>query len=330
MNRCLVLAKKGRAKAAPNPMVGCVIVHEGEIIGEGYHEQYGGPHAEVNAVASVKDPSLLKASTLYVNLEPCAHFGKTPPCADLIIEKEIPKVVIGCVDSFSKVCGAGIARMKSQGTEVITGVLEKESRQLNKRFFTFHEKKRPYIILKWAESSDGFIAPAQQQQAFWMTGKEAKKTVHQWRAEEMAILIGKNTALADNPSLTVREVEGKNPIRLLIDKKASLTKELALFQGEGDAYALTEKAKENHQLAVDFQNFLPSLMQVLHSKGIQSLIVEGGAITLQQFIDADLWDEARVFTAPIELKDGVNSPVFEQEAKESLMMGKDQLRLYFS
>ena len=197
-----------------------------------YHEKYGKAHAEVNAINSVKDKSLLKKSTLYVNLEPCAHFGKTPPCTNLIIESEIPKVVIGCIDSYSEVSGKGIEKMQNTGIEVIVGVLEKESRELNKRFFTFHEKKRPYIILKWAESKDGFIAPKNQNKPFWMTSSESKKLVHKWRAEEEAILIGRITAKKDNPSLTVIEVAGSNPIRIIIDKNLTLSGDLNLFNSE--------------------------------------------------------------------------------------------------
>ena len=247
MQKCLELAQKGRANTAPNPMVGCVIVHDGKIIGEGFHEQFGQAHAEVNAVDSVQDKSLLRSSTLYVNLEPCAHFGKTPPCSNLIIEYNIPKVVIGCVDTFSEVSGKGIKKMKAQGIEVISGVLNKESRELNKRFFTFHEEKRPYIILKWADSADGFIAPENQTEAFWMTSAESKKIVHQWRAEEMGILVGTETAIKDNPSLSVREVTGKNPIRFVLDKNLRLSPNLSIFDEQASTFVLTEKSiEDNH------------------------------------------------------------------------------------
>ena len=232
MKKCLELAKKGMGYVSPNPMVGCVIVFNDEIIGEGYHQEYGKDHAEVNAIENVKDKSLLKKSTLYVNLEPCVHFGKTPPCTNLIIESKIPKVVIGCADSYSEVSGKGIKKMQNRGIEIIVGVLGKESRELNKRFFTFHEKKRPYIILKWAESKDGFMAPLNQNKPFWMTSSESKKLVHKWRAEEEAILIGRITAKKDNPSLTVREVAGSNPIRIIIDKNLTLSGDLNLFNSD--------------------------------------------------------------------------------------------------
>lgn len=308
MFRCLELAKQGMGNVAPNPMVGCVIVHEGTIIGEGYHQEYGGPHAEVNAVNSVKDKSLLSSSTLYVNLEPCAHFGKTPPCANLIVEHKIPKVVIGCVDSFSEVSGKGIEHMQANGIEVISHVLNKESRDLNKRFFTFHEEKRPYIILKWAESTDGFIAPFKQKEAFWMTSKASKRLVHQWRSEEMGILVGTNTVVKDNPSLTVREVEGNNPIRLVLDRSLRLSKDSAVFDQEAETFIFTESAKEKHHLATNFNNLAESMCHSLHQLGVQSLIVEGGTQTLQTFIESDLWDEARVFVAPKTLSNGIKSP----------------------
>lgn len=329
MQKCLDLARKGRANAAPNPMVGCVIVHADEIIGEGYHEQYGEAHAEVNAVNSVEDKSLLSTSTLYVNLEPCAHFGKTPPCANLIIEHQIPKVVIGCVDTFSQVSGKGIEKMEAQGIEVTTGVLNEESRELNKRFFTFHEEQRPYIILKWAESADGFIAPENQTEAFWMTSVESKKLVHQWRSEEMGILVGTETAIKDNPSLTVREVNGKNPIRFVLDKNLRLPQDLSLFDNEAKTYLLTENANQESHLAVDFKHLAQSICKALYKKGIQSLIIEGGSKTLQTFIDANLWDEARVFTAPTQLGIGIKAPVLKSSPNKSEQIATDKLKTFY-
>ena len=329
MQKCLDLAQKGRANAAPNPMVGCVIVHDGEIIGEGFHEQYGQAHAEVNAVNSVQDKSLLGSSTLYVNLEPCAHFGKTPPCSNLIIEHKIPKVVIGCVDSFSEVSGKGIKKMEAQGIEVISGILNKKSRELNKRFFTFHEEKRPYIILKWAESTDGFIAPENQTEAFWMTSAESKKIVHQWRAEEMGILVGTETAIKDNPSLTVREVKGKNPIRFVLDKNLRLSPNLSIFDEQASTFVLTEKSIEDNQLEVDFNNLAKSICDALYQQNIHSLIIEGGSKTLQTFIDADLWDQARVFTAPTQLGSGLKAPEFNCSSTKREQIATDQLKTYY-
>ena len=317
MKRCLELAVKGFPNNSPNPMVGSVIFYNGKIIGEGFHQKYGSNHAEVNAINSVKDQSLLSKSTLYVNLEPCAHFGKTPPCSDLIIKHKIPKVVIGCVDTFSEVSGKGIEKMKNAGIEAVSGVLEDESRRLNKRFFTFHEKKRPYIILKWAESKDGFIAPKNQKEAFWMTSEEAKQLVHSWRAEESAILVGRITVEKDNPYLTVREVEGKNPMRIVIDRNLQLSNKLNLFNGKAKTIVFNEiKSEENSSntlIKTDFNNLIENILEELHEKNIQSVIVEGGSKTLQSFIEKDLWDEARIFTTNKPLEGGVKSPEIEGE-----------------
>ena len=329
MQKCLDLAVKGKANVAPNPMVGCVIVLEDKIIGQGFHELFGQAHAEVNAIKSVFNKSLLPLSTLYVNLEPCAHFGKTPPCASLIIEHKIPKVVIGSVDTFSKVSGKGIAQMQTKNIDVINGVLENECRALNKRFFTFHEQKRPYIILKWASSSDGYIAPKVQDDPFWMTSIQSKKRVHQWRSEEMGILVGTKTAIYDNPSLTVRDVKGKNPIRFVLDKNLRLTNDLALFNNEAQTFIFTENATEKNHLQTDFTNLAQSVCNELYQKGIQSIIIEGGRQTLQSFIDANLWDEARVFTAPINLKDGTKAPDFNQQYSQDEQVANDHLKTYY-
>ena len=331
MNRCLELASKGLERVSPNPMVGSVIVYENKIIGEGYHKEYGKEHAEVNAIASVKNKSLLKYSTLYVNLEPCAHFGKTPPCSDLIIEHKIPKVVIGCVDTFSDVNGKGILKMEKAGIEINIGVLEKESQELNKRFFTFHEKKRPYIILKWAESKDGFIAPKDQIAPFWMTSSNSKKLVHQFRAEEDAILVGRVTAEKDNPSLTVREIKGQNPTRIIIDKDLKLSKKLILFNNEAKTIIfntqITKKINSNYYIKIDYSNMINNILHQLYKQNIQSLIVEGGTKTLQSFIDENLWDEARIFTANKTLIEGVKAPRIEGEIIYETTIDKDQLEI---
>ena len=331
MRRCLELASKGLENISPNPRVCSVIVYENTIIGEGYHKQYGKEHAEVNAIASVKDKSLLKDSTLYVNLEPCAHFGKTPPCSNLIIENKIPKVVIGCVDTFSDVNGKGIIKMEKAGIEVNIGVLEKESQELNKRFFTFHEKKRPYIILKWAESKDGFIAPKDQTTPFWMTSYDSKKLVHQFRAEEDAILVGRVTAEKDNPSLTVREIEGENPTRVVIDKEMKLSKKLSLFNNEAKTIIFnTKKSKiidSNYYIKIESKNLINNVLCELYKQNIQSLIIEGGAKTLQSFIDKNLWDEARIFTANKTLVEGVKSPNIEGEIIYETAINEDKLEI---
>ena len=331
MQRCIALALNGKGSVSPNPMVGSVIVYNGEIIGEGYHKNYGQHHAEVNAINSVKDKRLLAESTLYVNLEPCAHFGKTPPCSNLIIEHKIPKVVIGCIDTFSEVAGKGMLRMIEAGIEVTVGVLEKESRELNKRFFTFHEQRRPYIILKWAKSKDGFIAPKNQTVPFWMTSSESKKLVHQWRAEEDAILVGRITAEKDNPSLTVREVKGENPTRIVIEKDLKLSADLNIFNNKAKTLIFnTIKTKEidsNHFIKIDFNSLIESVLQELHKQNIQSLIIEGGSKTLQSFIDKNLWDEARIFTANKELLEGVESPNIIGEITEEREIDGDVLEI---
>ena len=331
MNRCLELASKGLENVSPNPMVGSVIVHENKIIGEGYHKEHGKEHAEVNAIASVKNKSLLKYSTLYVNLEPCAHFGKTPPCSDLIIEHKIPKVVIGCVDTFSDVNGKGILKMEKAGIEINIGVLEKESQELNKRFFTFHEKKRPYIILKWAESKDGFIAPKDQIAPFWMTSSNSKKLVHQFRAEEDAILVGRVTAEKDNPCLTVRDIKGQNPTRIIIDKDLKLSRKLILFNNEAKTIIfntqITKKINSNYYIKIDYSNMINNILHELYKQNIQSLIVEGGTKTLQSFIDEKLWDEARIFTANKTLIEGVKAPRIEGEIIYETTIDKDQLEI---
>ena len=315
IKKCIDLAIKGIGNVSPNPMVGCVIVYKNNIIGEGFHEKFGLKHAEVNAIESVTKKELLEKSTLYVNLEPCAHYGKTPPCCNMIIEYKIPRVVIGCVDSFSKVAGKGITKMKNAGIEVIVGVLKSESRELNKRFFTYHEKKRPYIILKWAESEDGFIAPKDQREPFWMTSNKSKKIVHKWRANEDSILIGRVTAEKDNPLLTVRMIEGKNPIRIVIDKKLRLSEDLNIFNSESETIifnALKSKKKySNNFIKINYNSLINNILKELHKQNIQSIIIEGGRETLQSFINTNLWDEARLFTTNKKIKNGIKAPIID-------------------
>ena len=293
IDKCIRLARKGALDVSPNPMVGCVIVNDGEIIGEGYHKEYGKNHAEVNAINSVKDKSVLKNSILYVNLEPCCHHGKTPPCTDLIIKYNIPKVVIGCIDTFSKVSGQGIKKLKDNSVEVIYGVLEKDCIELNKRFFCYHIKKRPYIILKWAKSKDNFIAPINQEKPFWMTCEKSKKLVHSWRAEEDAILVGRKTVVADNPSLTVRMCEGKNPIRIVIDKELSLNEKSNVFDDQAETIVINNikstKVDKTTYLKADFNNLNQDILNQLYNRDILSLIIEGGAITINSFIEKNLW-----------------------------------------
>lgn len=329
-----MFAKAGLGHAAPNPLVGSVVVHDGLIIGEGYHQQFGEAHAEVNAIRSVKDKSLLKESTIYVNLEPCAHFGKTPPCANLIIESNIPKVVIGCVDTFSEVAGKGIEKMKKAGIEVITGVLEKESREINKRFFTFHEQKRPYIILKWAQSVDGFIAPTPDfhESERWISAKETQMLVHKWRAEEQGILVGANTVVKDNPSLTVREFAGKNPTRFVINQTLNaIQTDLSILNDQADTviYNAVKDEKENHitYKKLDFKvSILPQILNDMYNRNILSVIIEGGAQTLQSFIDSELVDEIRMIQGNNILGDGIKAPINKIEGEvRSFNYGVDQV-----
>jgi diaminohydroxyphosphoribosylaminopyrimidine deaminase/5-amino-6-(5-phosphoribosylamino)uracil reductase len=304
-------------------MVGCVIVVGNQIIAEGYTSPYGGAHAEVNAIKAVKDVSLLAKSTLYVTLEPCAHFGKTPPCSDLIIAHKIPRVVIGCIDSHEKVCGKGIAKLKAAGCEVHIGVLEQECKKHHKRFFTYHTKKRPYIILKWAESHDGFIAPLSKSEAkpVWISNTYSRQLVHQWRAEEQAILVGANTVVQDNPSLTTREVQGSNPIRIVVDPKNSLAETYQVFNSDAKTIRLTADDMDSQKpLASEVCN-------VLYNHKINSLIIEGGRKTLQAFIDENLWDEARIFSSELNLENGIQKPKINGTLSSELSIGSDSLKI---
>lgn len=338
MQRCIQLAKKGIGNVSPNPLVGSVIVCEGKIIGEGYHQQYGKAHAEVNAVNSVKDKSLLAKSTLYVNLEPCAHYGKTPPCANLIIENKIPHVVIGCIDTFAKVSGKGIEMLKANGVKVEVGVLEKESLVLNKRFFTFHENKRPYVILKWAQTQDGFIAPEDNlhESKRWITNKKTQAIVHAWRKEEDAILVGKNTVVKDNPSLTVREVEGNSPIRVVLDKNLELyeeKKKYKIFNSDSQIILFNQEKNfiENNLrgVKIDFSNNSElQILAKLYELNIQSLIIEGGAKVLQSFIDKGLFDEVRVLKSKNSFEKGIKAPKHQSTIKEKGDVFGDEILIF--
>lgn len=314
MQRCIQLAQNGLCNAAPNPMVGAVIVCNGKIIGEGYHVRCGEPHAEVNAIRSVKDPSLLKHSTIYVSLEPCSHSGKTPPCTELIIEKEIPHIVIGCKDPFSKVAGHGIQRLRDAGKKVIVGVLEKECQHLIQRFTTFHTLHRPYITLKWAESSDGFIDLFREAgEAAKLSSQLTSMLVHKRRAEHASILVGTRTAELDNPSLTVRHWFGKSPTRLVLDRDLRLAPSLKLHDNSTPTIIFTKQTHSSTStlkyIQLDYQqDLLPQIMRTLYCEGLQSVLVEGGSKLLQTFIDANLWDEIIVERSPIQLFSGIKSP----------------------
>lgn len=336
MQRCNDLALLGAGFVAPNPMVGSVVVHKGKIIGEGYHAQYGEAHAEVNAINSVKDKSLLPEATLYVNLEPCAHFGKTPPCADLIVSQKIPRVVVGCIDSYSEVAGKGIARMQAAGIDVTFGVLEAECLDLNKRFFTFHTQKRPYIILKWAQSANGYMdieRTENEKGIFWITQPETRALVHRWRHEEAGILVGKNTVKNDNPALTCVSFKGNSPTRFVIDPKLRL--DYGAFQ-VGDrsvpTYILTEKeivSSGNLQYIRPADFSVRAILDVLYKLQIQSVIIEGGANTLTRFIEADLWDEARILTGINSIDNGIKGPEIRGNSVSQFQFGKDTINLIY-
>lgn len=313
--RCIQLAKNGCCNAAPNPMVGAVIVHNDTIIGEGYHIRCGEAHAEVNAIRSVKDERLLKESTIYVSLEPCSHYGKTPPCADLIIDKGIPKVVVGCMDPFSMVAGKGIRKMQEAGIEVTVGVLEKECQQLIRRFVTFNTQNRPFITLKWAESADGFIDLHRTGgHPFVFSTPLSAMLVHKRRAEHAAILVGRKTALLDNPSLTTRNWYGKNPVRMVIDRNLTLPPHLSLFDGSSPTIVFTAQKTtpvlpQVEYIVLDFgRDILPQITEVLYQRKLQSLMVEGGSLLLQSFIDNGCWDEAFIEHSDKQLTDGVKAP----------------------
>ncbi len=330
MKRALELAILGKGMVSPNPMVGCVIVHNNKIIGEGYHEKYGKAHAEVNAIQSVSNQDLLNQSTAYVTLEPCAHQGKTPPCADLLIEIGIKRVVIASKDPFEQVDGKGIEKLENAGIETVVGILENEAHEQNRRFLTFHQKKRPYIILKWAQTSDGFIA-RENFDSKWISNEKSRQLVHKWRAEEDAILVGKNTALYDNPSLTVRDWKGKNPIRILIDPGLEIKNDFNLFNEEAKTYILNTKKDEesatNQWIRLnDFST--TTILDQLFQLNIQSIIIEGGSKTLNSFTQDNCWDEARVFTSTTSFEKGIEAPKVEGILARKETIFNDTLEIY--
>lgn len=338
IKRCIELAKKGLGSVSPNPLVGAVIVYNDKIIGEGFHKKFGEAHAEVNAVNSVKDKNLLKFSTLYVSLEPCSHFGKTPPCTDLILKENIPNIVIGSLDPFELVKGNGIKILKNNNRTVITGILEKECINLNRRFFTFHQKKRPYVILKWAQTIDGYIDTDRKNKLYaeWITNEFCKTLVHKWRTEEDAFLVGTNTVLLDNPKLTARNWFGKNPIRITIDKKCYLDmNKFNIFDNTAKTIIFNEIKNEiikNIQFVrVDFsKEIIPQILQELFLKNIQSIVIEGGTYTLQKFIDSGIWDEARVFTGNRYFGNGVKAPIFKFVPSENVVYGNVSLNIFYN
>ncbi len=333
MQRCIDLARSGLGFTAPNPMVGAVVVHQGRILGEGYHRRHGDLHAEVRAIEAVKNKALLKRSTLYVSLEPCCHHGKTPPCTDLIIREQIPRVVIGAVDPFDQVAGKGIARLSSFGCEVRVGVLKDACRQLNKRFFTFHEKKRPYVILKWAQTADGFIdvdrGSGAARRPTWITSEKLRMLVHKWRSEESAIMVGTNTAMKDDPRLNVRDWTGPSPLRVVLDRELRLPGGLKLMDNNEATIIINEtreqRLKKTRYVALPFdEQLLEQVMRLLYEEGRQSLIVEGGRQLLQSFIDQDRWDEARIFTGTQFFGRGIRAPqISPNKPMSQIIIGKE-------
>ncbi|MDX5479157.1 MAG: bifunctional diaminohydroxyphosphoribosylaminopyrimidine deaminase/5-amino-6-(5-phosphoribosylamino)uracil reductase RibD [Cyclobacteriaceae bacterium] len=332
MLRALELAELGRGATSPNPMVGCVIVHEGKVIGEGYHEIYGGPHAEPNAIQSVQNKNLLPESTVYVTLEPCAHWGKTPPCANLLVEKQVKKVVVGALDSNPLVGGKGIQILRDAGIEVVTGILSDKIRNQNRRFFTYIEKKRPYILLKWAQTEDGFIA-RENYDSKWISSQYSRQLVHKWRSEEDAIMVGTLTAQYDNPKLNVRDWEGKNPVRVVIDRKLLLNPDLYLFDQSQATFCynqIQEKTEGSLQHVKMEDGFdIEAVLSDLYHKKIQSILVEGGAQLLKKFIEKELWDEARFFTGNIAFGQGITAPKLTGVLQKEINIMGDKLQVFF-
>jgi len=337
IRRCFELAKQGLGNVQPNPMVGAVIVYNDQIIGEGYHEKYGQAHAEVNAIQDVLSNhenaiELLKKSTIYVNLEPCAHTGKTPPCADLLIKYKIPNVVISNIDPFGSVNGKGVDKLRKAGVNVITDVLKEEGYEVNKRFFTYHTLQRPYVILKWAESSDRFITIAENKRTS-ISGEKAKVLNHKWRSEEQAILVGTKTVLVDNPILTVRDWVGNNPIRVIIDKDLKLTKELNIFNSDSKTIVFnnykTEREDNIQYVQIDFYGLVPQfILYQLYLMEVQSLIIEGGAFTINEFLQYGLWDEIRLLRSKHSLGSGVHAPSLEGRLDYHEDIGDDDVYIY--
>ena len=331
MKRALDLAKLGAGMVSPNPLVGCVIALEGKIIGEGWHKQYGEAHAEVNAIGSVVDKALLKTATLYVNLEPCSHHGKTPPCADLLIHLQVKKVVIANVDSNPKVSGSGIKKLREAGIEVVSGVMQKEGRMLNRRFFTFVEQQRPYIILKWAETADGFIAH-ENYESKWISNDLSRQWVHRWRTEEDAVLVGTRTAMHDNPKLNVRDWSGRNPIRVVVDRFLRLNDKLNLFDRSQPTFCYNLLKHEEHGnfrlIRLDEGNFWSDMIHDLYNRNIQSVMVEGGSQTLQLCIDGGQWDEARIFRSHRAFAKGIAAPTLHGTQVAETRILDDRLFIY--
>lgn len=336
MKRALQLAVLGGVEVAPNPMVGAVIVHDDRIIGEGYHQRYGEAHAEVKAVENVKNKALLNQATIYVTLEPCSHFGKTPPCADLIVKHQFKRVVVACQDTYTEVSGKGIDKMRNAGVQVDVGLMENEAREINKRFFTFHEKQRPYVILKWAQTKDGFMDRLPEDREIgvnWITQPETKLIVHKWRSQEQAIMVGWKTVANDNPQLNVREIKGKSPHRFIIDPNFKTPLESNVIRDGSETTFLVKKNKfdtvpESIEI-VELETFdTESILGAIYDKKFLSVFIEGGSNTLKSFIDSNLWDEARLFQGDVYFEDGLTAPIINAKRNTTKTFGKDTLYIY--
>ena len=328
IKRCIELASKEIGNTYPNPLVGCVIVHENKIIGEGSHKAYGDEHAEVNAINSVNDKNLLAKSTLYVNLEPCNHYGKTPPCSDLILKYKIKNVVIGSIDPNKTVKGGGIEKLESNGCNVTYGILKNECDYLNKRFFTYHKQKRPYVILKWAESNDGFISPIKsKREVYWISGEKSKKLSHKWRSEEHSILVGVQTIIDDNSTLTTRLVDGKNPIRIVLDPNCRIPINSNVFSKDSKTIVLSKTENNSIEKNIKIVNYdkMEFILRSLYDLKIQSVIIEGGTKTIKNFLDSDTWDSIRIFKSNKNLKDGIKSPEIDISIFQKTKIGDDTL-----
>lgn len=339
MQRCLDLARMGQGNTGINPMVGAIIVYNGKIIGEGYHKKFGDRHAEANAINSIKDKSVLEKSTLYVNLEPCSHSGKTPPCSELIIRYNIPRLVISTIDPNSIVSGKGVAQLKSNSVKVKVGILEKEAVKLNKRFFTYYGKNRPYITLKWAQTKDNYIDKDSEKKKAgklnWISSHISRILVHKWRSEEQSIMVGTTTALLDNPSLNTRLWNGNNPVRLVLDRNLKLPQNLKIFDGAIKTLVFTEKKAVSGN-NIEFINvnyndqLLEEILEILFQRGIQSILVEGGKMLIESFIKKDLWDEARVIIGNKDFHSGIPAPVIQKEHDRQIILDYDKILFFFN
>ncbi len=338
MRRCFELASHGLGNTRTNPLVGSVIVHEDRIIGEGFHHEYGGPHAEVVAIRNVKDKSLLDKSTIYINLEPCSHFGKTPPCSTLILNHRIPRVVISNSDPFPSVSGRGIEALRNGGAEVVQGVLEEDGEFLNRRFLTFHRQKRPYIILKWAETSDGFIDLERREDdpvgANWITDDVARTLVHKWRSEESGLMVGTNTIIADNPELNVRRWKGNSPLRIAFDRNGRVPETANILDSSQDTLVFT-CVPENYEgktntIRIDHDYDLQDVMKELYDIKVMSVLVEGGQKIHNAFIDKGLWDEARVFRGKVKFNEGLQAPRISGSPYHRLKFSGSDLEIYYN